>query len=137
MSAAQLLEDCKANGVTVYWADGSLKVRGDPEAVKRLAPALKDRKAEIQAHLAEYRRDLLNRLEPFALDSVKDYPADVEAINRINNMAWEFMRADGMAFQEAIRQAAEIVVSCQVAHCEAAYTDVMALWQKLTNEKGI
>ena len=51
---------------------------------------------------------------------------------RVNNMAWEFMQVDGLAFSDAIRLAAEIVVSGQVAACEAAYEDVMALWRKVT-----
>ncbi len=144
MNTAQLLEDCKTNGVSVFIADGELKVRGNPDAIKRIAPTLKERKAEIQAHLEsgnavntssqDDREYLLHQLEQFALDTVKDHPEDAQAITRINNMAWEFMQADGMEFSKAIQLAAEIVVSGHVAACEAAYTDVMALWEKLKNE---
>lgn len=42
-------------------------------------------------------------------------------------MAWEFMRIDGMAFNQAIKLAGEIVAHNQVAACEAAYIDVMTL----------
>ena len=57
------------------------------------------------------------------------YPAD--ELHRVNNMAWEFMQVDGMAFDEAIKLAAEIVVHGQVSACEAAYEDVRALWRRL------
>ncbi len=47
-------------------------------------------------------------------------------------MAWEFMKVDEMAFADAIRLAAERVVSCEVSACEAAYEDVQALWRRLS-----
>ncbi len=59
----------------------------------------------------------------------------VGELYRANNMAWEFMQADGMAFEDAIRLAAEIVVSGQVAACEAAYADVMAIFLKANHAK--
>ena len=75
--------------------------------------------------LAKFRFDLL--------------PSDIatgqcaDELQRVNNMAWEFMTADGMSFTDAIRCAAEIVVSCNVAACEAAYADVQALWRQVVN----
>lgn len=75
---------------------------------------------------------LRRQLEPFALDAVTDCPDDKDALCRLNNMAWEFMQINGLTFQDAINLAAEIVVFGQVVQCEAAYVNVMALWQKLT-----
>jgi hypothetical protein len=43
------------------------------------------------------------------------------------------MQADGMAFEDAITLAAQIVIGGQKAACEAAYIDVMALFKRLTN----
>ena len=56
-------------------------------------------------------------------------------LNRVNNMAWEFMQVDGMVFEDAIRLAAEIVVNCQVAACEASYADLMAFFLKVIHAK--
>jgi hypothetical protein len=84
--------------------------------------------AETLASLAQFRFDLLQ--------------ADIDAgyavaeLHRVNNMAWEFMQVDGMAFNDAITLAAELVVKGQVAACEAAYCDVMALFQKVTDAKN-
>ena len=44
-------------------------------------------------------------------------------------MAWEFMQVDGVAFDEAITKAAQIVAKCEAAACEAAYVDVMKLFK--------
>ena len=60
---------------------------------------------------------------------------DAGELHRVNNMAWEFMQTDGMAFGDAIKLAAEIIVSGQVAACEATYEDVQGLWQKVTHAK--
>lgn len=77
-------------------------------------------------------------LAQFRFDLVQaeiDAGQPVDELHRVNNMAWEFMQADGMAFEDAIRLAADIVADCQVAACEAAYTDVMAIFLKVTNAK--
>ena len=79
MSAAQLLDECKANGVTVYLSGGDVKVRGSPEIIGRIAPALKERKAEILEHLTQ---------RP-GIDLVR-----------------EFMEADGLTLEEAKELAA-------------------------------
>jgi len=54
-----------------------------------------------------------------------------EKLSRVNNMAWQFMRVDGMAFNEAITLSASIVAGSQLSEREAAYIDVMALFNKL------
>ena len=69
------------------------------------------------------------RFDPVEADIAAGHPADY--LNRMNNMAWEFMKADGMTFADAIRAATEIVAACEVAACEAAYEDVQALWKRI------
>lgn len=143
MSATQLLDYCSAAGVKVYLSKASVKVRGNSEAVRRMMPLLRSRKAEVHAYLCQAtslpdgtdQERLFLQLEPFMLDTVTDDP-DRDEVNRVNNMTWEFMQVDGMEFSDAIRLAAEIVVSCEVAVCEAAYTDVMALWERLREGRG-
>jgi hypothetical protein len=76
-------------------------------------------------------------LEQFRFDLIPDAIAagsSILELERVNNMAWEFMKVDGLPFNEAIRMAAEIVVSCEVSVCEAAYEDVQALWIHLQGE---
>ena len=41
------------------------------------------------------------------------------------------MKVDGLPFTDAIRLAAEIVVSFEVKIGEVAYEDVQALWRRL------
>jgi hypothetical protein len=77
----------------------------------------------------------LEALKQFRFDLVRQeiedgHPAD--ELHRVNNMAWEFMQVDGMAFDEAIKLAGEIVAHAQIAACEAAYIDVMALFKKVS-----
>lgn len=52
-------------------------------------------------------------------------------IVRVNNMAWEFMKHNGMTFSEAIHEAAKRVIACDIMTCEAAYEDVQALWRRM------
>jgi len=73
--------------------------------------------------LALFRFDLVQQ-------EIEDgHPAD--ELHRVCNMAWEFMQADGMSFTDAMKLASEITISTQVAACEAAYVDVMALFNRL------
>jgi len=73
-------------------------------------------------------------LEQFRFDLIEGSAASVQEVERVNNMAWEFMRVDEMTFADAISLAAEIVVSCEVSACEAAYENVQALWHRLSGE---
>ncbi|CAN5738836.1 hypothetical protein BH11PSE12_BH11PSE12_04010 [soil metagenome] len=50
-------------------------------------------------------------------------------LRRVNNMAYVFMRDDQLTLGEAMKAAAEIVVSCPVAPCELTYPDVMEMWR--------
>ncbi len=80
--------------------------------------------------------ELLARLAQFRFDLVE---ADIASgaptaeLDRVNNLCWEFMDADGMPFDQALAVAASIVVTCEPAPCEAGYTDVRQLWRELTS----
>jgi hypothetical protein len=76
----------------------------------------------------------LKVLLEFRFDLIEGTADSVQEIERVNNMAWEFMKVDEMAFADAIRRAAEIVVSCEVSACETAYEDVQALWRRLSRQ---
>lgn len=89
--------------------------------------------AVANPHAAEV--GILEKLRLFRFDLVAQdiedgYPA--VRLERVNNMAWEFMQADGMEFSAALHLAAQIVAECDVAASEAAYEDVRALWRTLT-----
>ena len=80
-------------------------------------------KSSLADTLALFRFDLVQQ-------EIEDgHPAD--ELHRVCNMAWEFMQADGMNFADAMKLASEITISTQVAACEAAYVDVMALFKRL------
>ena len=81
-----------------------------------------------------YPIDNLEILNQFRFDLIEGSVNSIQEIDRVNNMAWQFMKSDGLPFNEAIRLAAEIVVSCEVSACEAAYEDVQALWIFLSGE---
>lgn len=108
--------------------DGGLKLaRLAPIA---LAPTTNGGLAKPEAK--ENILDLLRlfRFDLMAHDIEGGYPA--ANLERVNNMAWEFMQADGMAFSDALHLAAQVVAECDVAASEAAYEDVRALWRRLT-----
>lgn len=128
MTPQKLLAQCQQSGVTVCLNGEKLKLKGESESVNAAAEILRPHKAAIIRHLSE---TTLRQLEQFDFEAVESDPEDREAVTRVNNMAWEFMEADGMAFADAIKLAAEIVVNGHVAQCEAAYTDVLALWRRL------
>ena len=81
-----------------------------------------------------YPIDNLEILNQFRFDLIEGSVNSIQEIDRVNNMAWQFMKSDGLPFNEAIRMAAEIVVSCEVSACEAAYEDVQALWIRLSEK---
>ena len=81
-----------------------------------------------------YPIDNLEILNQFRFDLIEGSVNSIQEIDRVNNMAWQFMKSDGLPFNEAIRLAAEIVVSCEVSACEAAYEDVQTLWIFLSGE---
>jgi len=69
--------------------------------------------------------------------------ADVEAgfsvsdIDRVNNLCWHIMEAERMAFADALRIAADMLVTCDPAPCERAYRDVCNLWRQILSKTGI
>ncbi len=60
------------------------------------------------------------------------YP--VSEIDRVNNLTWHLMEAEGLSFDDALRIAADIVATCLPAPCEQAYRDVRQLWQRITGD---
>ena len=87
------------------------------------------------ASVATYAQDSIAvALRQFRFDLIEGTADSVQEIDRVNNMAWDFMKVDEMAFADAIRRAAEIVVSCEVSACEAAYEDVQGLWRRLSGQ---
>lgn len=130
MNAPELLSKCEANGLHVFISGGGLKASGNQDAIEQFVPMLKTRKAEIEQYLTE------QSLYQFRFDLIS---AEIESeysendLDRVNNMAWEFMQMDCMSFSVAIDLAAEIVVKGRVAECEAAYVNVRDLFERLTN----
>lgn len=123
MSAQILIEECRSSGVLIRLDGGKIKLRGPDDAVAVALEKLKPHKQEIIRHL----------LDQFQFELIEQ-DANPSELHRINNMAWEFMQSDGMAFSAAIKTAAEIVAHTCAAKCEAAYLDVFKLWEKTTSE---
>jgi hypothetical protein len=80
-------------------------------------------KEKLAKMLSAFRFDLLQK------ECDEGYPA--AEMHRVNDMAYEFMQADGIPFEHAIRLAAEIVANLNVAACEAGYTKVFKLFNKI------
>lgn len=126
MSAEALIMECRERGISLFLENGDLRIGGNRDIVSAVVPIIRGNKADVIRYL-QYEA-LRQQLEPFQLDVIPDTPET----ERINNMAWEFMQADGMPYAEAIRQAAEIAAKCQVAAGEAAYETVRELWRRIT-----
>ncbi len=60
-----------------------------------------------------------------------DSDSDSIELCRVNNMAWGFMKVDGLSFDVAIRLAADIIAHSEVSACEYPREDVQKIWQKL------
>jgi hypothetical protein len=135
MTPQAMIQECSLSGVTVFMGDGKLKLKGEPEAVRVAADRLKPHKTAILKYLADPQALSQFRFDLVLYEIDAGHPAG--DLHRVNNMAWEFMQADGMTFDGAIKAAAEIVASTQAAACEAAYTDVMALFARVKNLGGV
>ncbi len=55
---------------------------------------------------------------------------------RLNNMIYEFMSADRLDYDQALKIASDVVRTCGVAPCEASYEDVQELWQQMNGVVG-
>ena len=126
----------KGNHGAIQAISANDKVRCMPKIAKiaEIALAKQDNKQTVFTS-AVAAKTAYENLEQFRFDLIPAAIADgssEQEIDRVNNMAWEFMKVDEMAFTDAIRRAAEIVVSCEVSACEAAYEDVQALWHRLS-----
>jgi hypothetical protein len=79
-------------------------------------------------------QEISDALQLFRFDLVQQeieggYPAD--ELRRVNNMAWRLMTAQGFGFDEAIKAAAEWVISSPAHQDEATMIDVMELFKGL------
>lgn len=126
MSTEAFIMECKEKGISLFLENGDLRIGGKRNVVSAALPIIRENKAAIIRYM-QYEA-FRQQLEPFRLDDTPDTPET----ERINNMAWEFMQAEGMSYAEAIRQAAEIAAKCQVAAGEAAYENVRELWKRIT-----
>lgn len=84
-------------------------------------------------------QNILAMMSLFKFDELQGEITDEKStieLDRLNNMAWEFMQNDGMAFSEAITLAASIVINCQRAQCEAAYIEVKMLYKELVAKQA-
>ncbi|MBS0308493.1 MAG: hypothetical protein JSS58_05940 [Proteobacteria bacterium] len=144
MTPAAIIQQAQAGGVRLALSpSGTIKATGDGAAVNRWLEVIREHKTEIigvlkVAAIPDDQTQALEKLALFRFDLIR---ADIEAgypasdLHRVNNMAWEFMQTDGMAFEDAIRMAADIVATTQAAACEAAYVDVMALFDRLNGRQ--
>ncbi len=133
MTPAKLIQDARSNGVLLtITPSGTLKAMGDKAVVGQWTPKIRLHRLALletlRSDLALFRFDLTDR--DIAADIDAGYPAT--DIVRVNNMAWEFMKADGLPFNEAMDVAAEIVTTCPSASCETTYEDVQALWRHIS-----
>lgn len=128
MIAEAFIMECRERGISLFLENGTLLAGGNRDAVAAALPLIRANKAAIIQHLQS--EAIRQQLAPFRFRETIDTPET----ERINNMAWEFMQADGMTYAEAIRVAAAIVVDGNMADYEAAYEDVRALWRRITGE---
>jgi hypothetical protein len=149
MTPVEIIQGAAENGVQLFLSsNGAIKASGNEAAVSHWTPLIRAQKNEILRLLKhldggasiEETNSLLNKLRPFRFDLVAqeiDAGFDQSELAGVNNMAWEFMKIDGLSFDVAIRLAAEIIAYCGVTTCEAAYEDVQMLWRKLHSDKGL
>jgi hypothetical protein len=126
MNPHDLIAKCEAFGVSVKLENGHILLVGQAAAVKNAAVFARPHKENLVAYLSGLDQFNFGDLSTDIFTGHDLYP-----IHRTNNMAWEFMQADGMSFSDAIKLAREIVSSRQVAMCEAAYIDVFELIQRI------
>ena len=131
MSTATLIQEARAEGVLLSLTPaGTLKVIGNEVAVHQWVPTLRPhRQALLDA--------LRSAISAFKFDLVEQESAEItsaEELRRTNNVCWHFMQVDGMAFSQAMRVAADLVVSCPPAPCEAGYDDPHEIWRRLAGE---
>jgi hypothetical protein len=128
MALADLMKKGFLTSATATTATPATHQRGNRPTVATVATVAVTKSPNLNAvfnagSLDQFRFDLVQS------DIDSGYPAD--DMHRVNNMAWEFMQADQMAFGEAIKLAADIVINGKWSACERAYVDVLALFTRL------
>ena len=149
MTPVEVIQGAAENGVQLFLSsNGAIKASGDAAAVSHWTPLIRAQKNEILCLLKrldgesniEETISLPIKLRPFRFDLVAleiEAGFDQSELAGVNNMAWEFMKIDGLNFDEAIRLAAEVVTHCGGAAWEAAYEDVQALWRRVRCNTGL
>ncbi len=89
-----------------------IRIAKDPEMGNLLALVRQRQKQDTHAVNIQYKQELYER---------------------INNMAYEFMLIDDLAFDEALRIASQIAQSLDTAPCETAYLQTKTLIKKWQN----
>lgn len=104
--------------------DAASLLGSDQSNLRRLEKSAIERFEKVRRYKTRSIRSLLKK---FHFDVEIPHPE----LNRVNNMAWEFMQVDDMRFQEAMTLAAQIVAHCEIAACEASYVNVKMLWERI------
>ena len=128
MSVATMIQEARAEGVLLSLTPaGTLKVIGNEAVVRRWIRTLRPhRQALLYAHQSVLSAFKFDRVEREIAEG-----ASAEELHRTNNLCWHLMYADGMAFDEAMAIAADIVVNCPPAPCEVGYDDPHEIWRRL------
>ena len=128
----------KGNHGAIHAISANDEVRHTPKIAKIAEIALAKPKNKLTSFITTVpSKAVFENLEQFRFDLIPEEIAagsSEQELERVNNMAWELMKFDDLPFNEAIKLAAEIVVSCEVSACEAAYENVQALWNRLSGE---
>ncbi len=131
MTPAMLIRRTRADGVLLALTPaGTLKVTGSEAAVRQWTPTLRSHRQALldalQAALAQFQFGLVEQ------DIADGAPAD--ELRRVNALCWHLVQADGLAIDDAMRVAADTVVSCPPAECEKAYDDPYETWRRVTRQ---
>lgn len=90
--------------------------------------ALTPTEAQLFDTLALFRFDLM------AQGIAEGNPAT--QLHRVNNITWRLMTVNGVTFDEAIKAAAEWVIGNEQHQDEAAFVDVLALYNELNRKSA-
>ncbi len=137
MALRDLIRKRSSNSANAKAAIAANDEESQPPSLAEIAEIAVANPPEVRSNLAESSPtpSLIEVLRQFRFDLVEaeiaaGHPAD--ELNRANDLAWHFMQEDGLPFELAIRIAADIVINCDPAPCEAAYESAIALWRKVS-----
>ncbi len=128
MTPADVIRVARSSGILIsLTSSGTIKATGDESSIRHWLDLIR---LHRQAIIGALRHELDRfRFDLFDKETTAGHLARER--QRVNNMAWEFMQADGMSFNEAMQAAAAIAAICPPAPCEASYTNALTLWAEL------